>query len=63
LYNPADGDYPEIRGDEAVYAIMNDKSRDTMGFGMGIEIHLMVYQYLDGTFLDNTTFLNYRVSS
>ena len=62
-YNPADGDYPEIRGDEAVYVIMNDHYLDTtiMNMSLGIEIHLMVYQYLDGTFLDNTSFFNYRV--
>jgi len=62
-YNPADGDYPEIRGDQAVYVIMNDHYADTslMNSSMGIEIHLMVYQHLDGTYLDNTTFLHYRV--
>jgi hypothetical protein len=62
-YNPSDGDYPEIRGDEAVYVIMNDHYSDSTltNYSMGIEIHLMVYQYLNGTFLDNATFLNYRV--
>ena len=59
VYNPADGDYPDIRGDQAVYVIMNDESSGITP--MGIEVHLMVYQYASGGYINNTTFLNFRV--
>ncbi len=61
LYEPAMGDYPDIRGDEAVYIIMNDESFLPDGNQMGIELHAMFYQYSSGNYLNNTTFLNLRV--
>lgn len=61
LYEPSLGDYPDIRGDEAVYIIMNDESYQPDGNQLGIELHAMFYQYSSGTYLNNTTFLNLRV--
>ena len=61
LYEPLLGDYPDIRGDEAVYIIMNDESYQPDGNQLGIELHAMFYQYSSGTYLNNTTFLNLRV--
>jgi hypothetical protein len=60
LYEPALGDYPDIRGDEAVYIIMNDNSYQPDGNQLGIELHAMFYQYSTGNYLNNTTFLNLR---
>ena len=60
-YDPMDGDYPYIQGDEAVFVILNDV-RDihevTGGEQLGIEIHLMFYQFNAADDINNTTFMN-----
>lgn len=64
IYNPTTGDHPDIRGDQATYIIMNDASAvhtETGGESMGIEVHLMVYQFASFDYLDSTTFINIRV--
>lgn len=64
IYNPMAGDHPDIRGGQAAYIIMNDASvthTETGGESMGIEVHLMVYQYGSLDYLNNTTFINMRV--
>lgn len=60
IYNPYAGDYPDIRGDEAVYVIMNDESSEELN-ALGIELHAMFYQYTNGNYINNTTFLNVKV--
>jgi len=60
IYDPYDGDYPDIRGDEAVYVIMNDGSSSNPN-KLGIELHAMFYQYSAGNYLNNTTFMNVKV--
>lgn len=46
-YRPLAGDYPLIRGDEAVFSIFNDVSSHgtTGGQPLGIEVHCMVYAF------------------
>lgn len=61
IYEPAQGDYPDIRGDQAVYIIMNDESFNPDGNQLGIELHAMFYQFAAGNYLNNTTFLNTKV--
>ena len=63
VYEPAQGDYPNIRGDEAAYVIMNDIAdlHNSGGDIMGIEVHMMLYQYSTGNFLNDVTFINTRV--
>ncbi len=64
FYNPANGDYPCIKGDRAVYIIMNDMNDNppviTPGTPIGLEYHLMVYQFNSDNYLDSTTFLQLR---
>jgi hypothetical protein len=55
------GDYPDIRGDQAVYIIMNDESFNPDGNQLGIELHAMFYQFVSSNYLNNTTFLNTKV--
>jgi hypothetical protein len=65
-YNAADGDYPSIMGDEAVFTIYNDDRdihKESGGKKMRIEIHLMAYAFDmpgDSAF-KNTIFLNYKI--
>lgn len=64
IYNPANGDFPIIRGDECVFYIVNDGYTPT-GFteAAGLELHVMVYTYTCSSYdvLNNTVFVNYRV--
>lgn len=68
VYNPENGDFPCIKGDKAIYIIMNDVSIHSNcgaeGFNpekLGIEIHYMFYQYSSINELKNTTFCRARV--
>ncbi len=65
LYDPNNGDYPCIKGDQCLYFIFNDDRAahtETGAAKMGIEIHAMMYAYLaPGSTMDSTVFLNYRM--
>ncbi len=48
IYNPYDGDYPKIKGDQALYFIFNNNFPShgpTTCNKMGLEIHAMAYAY------------------
>ena len=65
-YNPEQGDYPDIHGDQAVYFITNDdrfEHTETGADKFKFEIHGMAYAF-DApatTYLNNNVFLNYRI--
>lgn len=65
-YDPLMGDYPLIRGDQAVFFIMNDarsQHMETHGKKVGLEIHGMAYAYncpADSA-LVYSTFLHYDI--
>lgn len=69
IYNPMDGDYPIIKGDQAVYTIFNDayQLHQSSGKSLGAEIHLMAYAYgpcsitTSNSFLNYTTFYNFKI--
>jgi hypothetical protein len=64
FYDPENGDYPNIRGDEAVYIIMNDAAgihAETGGDPLGMEFHYMFYQFSSSDYINNTTFINLKV--
>jgi hypothetical protein len=66
IYNPMDGDYPLIRGDQALYFIFNDDRNlhlETYGNKLKIEIHGMAYAFNlpNDSALKNTVFLNYKI--
>ena len=65
IYSPLTGEYPLIIGDEALYYIMNDYEgphTETGGLPLGIEVHVMAYQYKEtNSFLDSTTFIKYNI--
>jgi len=62
-YDPINGDYPNIRGDEAQFFIVNDDGphQSSGGNNMKLEIHFMLYQYASNNYLNNTTFINLHV--
>lgn len=66
IYEPELGDYPKIRGDQALYAIFNDVNGDhTTFYGQKVyaEVHVMLYGYHNpySDFLENTFFLHYEI--
>jgi hypothetical protein len=69
-YDPTAGDYPLIKGDQAIFTIFNDSYLPHQGSGgasIGIEIRLMAYAYGTSTlvasnpYLNYTTFYNYTI--
>lgn len=64
IYNPENGDYPKIKGDEAVFYVLNDFKTHVASGGapLGVEIHVMVYAYESNLeVINNTVFVNYKV--
>ncbi|MEI6434107.1 MAG: T9SS type A sorting domain-containing protein [Bacteroidota bacterium] len=66
LYEPWDGDYPEIRGDQALFFIYNDDHgyhAESAGEKLKVEIHGMAYAFdrPNDTAFKNTTFLHCKV--
>ena len=65
LYNPLDGDYPLIKGQQAIYSIYNDhiNGLQTNGSPMVKETHYMAYVYNcpSDSAIDNTLFLDYTI--
>jgi hypothetical protein len=68
-YNPMNGDYPLIRGDQCTYYILNDVLLKGSWFkldthqGLGFEYHVMSYAFHSdkSTALNNTIFVSYKI--
>ena len=65
VYNPSAGDYPCIKGDQALFVIYNDDRNthtESGGAKFTFEVHAMMYAYnAPGTWLDSTVFINYKL--
>ena len=64
-YNPTDGDYPDIKGDQCLFFIFNDSFKEhteSAGGKLGLEVHAMVYAFNapNDEALNNTVFVNYK---
>lgn len=60
-YEPEKGDYPDIKGDEAMYFICNDARKGNQPEAMEIEVHGMVYGFNStDEQLSNTIFINLK---
>ncbi len=66
IYDPMEGDYPVIKGDQAIFFILNDdKQSHTGSYGnkLGVEVHGIAYAYdcpCDSS-LQNTIFFHYII--
>lgn len=66
-YEPTKGDYPAIKGDQAVYFIYNDAQKphtETGSYQMGIEIHGMAFAFdarKGNEAFSNTVFVEYEI--
>jgi len=66
IYNPDDGDYPSIRGDQALFFIFNDDRGphlETSGRKLKVEFHGMAYAFdiPDDSAFSKSVFLNYKI--
>ncbi|PCI94830.1 MAG: hypothetical protein COB15_13015 [Flavobacteriales bacterium] len=64
VYNPYDGDYPKIKGQQAIYFMYNDMREKVFGQKpMQTEVHGMAYAYncFSDSALNNTIFLDYTI--
>jgi hypothetical protein len=62
LYNPFDGDYPAIKGDQMLWWVMNDNygtHGETGGVALGIEIRCSAYAYYCPNIADSNEAVNY----
>lgn len=63
FYDPNAGDYPLIKGDQAIFYVYNDERPNWSITPGRIEVHVMAYAFgntLDSA-LNNTIFLNYEI--
>lgn len=69
IYNPIDGDFPCIYGDQEIWSVYNDvrlPHTETAGTAMGIEIHSSSYSFdvpdnSDTAVIDFTTFYQLKI--
>jgi hypothetical protein len=62
VYDPlGSGDYPLIKGDQAIFTVFNDAylPHGSGGAPIGVEVRLMAYAYGTGTMVANNPYLNY----
>lgn len=63
-YNPNNGDYPKIDGDQAIWWVINDKGNvhtETGGNPIGIEIHMMAFAFATANAVNDMTFYRQTV--
>ncbi len=64
IYDPQNGDYPYIRGDQAIYYILNDKADTNTALNadpLGLEIHVMAYAFQATGVINNTFFMHFDI--
>jgi hypothetical protein len=62
VYNPMDGDYPDIKGDQMIWWVMNDNANphgETNGVSFGLEVHASAYAYNCLNIPDSNEAVNY----
>lgn len=63
-YQPDQGDYPDITGDQYIWWVFNDAGnvkQQSLTAAMGVEVQTSAFAYATQDFLNNATFCNYRV--
>jgi hypothetical protein len=67
IYDPMDGDYPMIKGDQALWYVFNDQQPNRASPALGVEFSAMLYAYqcnnLTGaeSVLNYTAFIDYTI--
>ena len=65
LYDPYAGDYPLVKGDQAIWWVMNDVGNvhgNSQGLPLTMEIQATAFSYKsEDAYIDNTTFYEYKL--
>jgi hypothetical protein len=64
IYEPLAGDYPNVKGDQALWWVFSDNGpvhSNTNGKPLGVEVHAMAYAYSRGTIVDNIVYYDYNI--
>ncbi len=63
-YEPLLGEYPDIKGDQALWWVFSDNGpahNATHGKPLGVEVHTMAYAYKRCTLIDNVIYFDYNI--
>ncbi len=66
IYEPLSGDYPAIKGDQALWYILSDNGpshTETNARPLGVEVSIMAYAYNRGTLIDNVIYYEYTIAN
>jgi type IX secretion system substrate protein len=66
IYEPTLGDYPDVKGDQALWWVYSDNGpthTETNGKPLGIEVHAMAYAYKRWTPIDNVIYYQYNIKN
>ncbi len=66
IYEPLQGEYPEIKGDQALWWVFSDNGpahNQTNGKPLGVEVHAMAYAYKRGTLIDDVVYYDYTITN
>lgn len=66
IYEPNLGDYPDIKGDQALWWVFSDNGpahSETNGKPLGIQVHAMAYAYNRGTLIDNVVYYEFMIQN
>lgn len=64
LYEPDQGEYPDINGDQMIWWVFNDAGnvkQQSLTAAIGVEVQTSAFAYATQDFLNDATFYNYRV--
>jgi len=65
-YDPLQGDYPDMKGDQMLWWVFNDNGpahTETNGTPLNIEVQTMAYAYKRNTGIDNVLFYEYNITN
>ncbi|XZF15338.1 T9SS type A sorting domain-containing protein [Chitinophagaceae bacterium MMS25-I14] len=66
VYNPQDGDYPDIKGDQMLWYVYNDAASphaNSLSDAIHAETHVSVFAYNRGGILDNVIYYQYSIQN
>ncbi len=66
MYEPLNGEYPDFRGDAALWWVFSDNGpthTETNGVPLQVEVHAMAYAYKRSTPIDNVVYYDYTIEN
>lgn len=62
-YNPLDGDYPDFRGDQGIWWVMNDAGnvKEPLSSTIGLELQVLAFAFQTNNLINNMTFYKQKL--